>query len=999
MSFTDSPFVTEAVGETPGRIAAQFATSSTPSTRVASFDDGRSTHNGDVWYHVQVGSIKGQLIGGGIYSDDFDPEQAQGSSVTLEGNVHIYLDGGDATSGSPTLGEYGHLPTAVVGGSYVSSNADTPYSTFTTTSDVYITAERVEAHTQIVGANVIDYSYGAHAVGRGDSTVNFIGDTHIRVDGTALTGGVDWKENYFASLEASTPGYKTPVVITGSHFISEESDAMEGDARLQANHEGNTYIDIALPSGSAETSIPLTQSVLGSMFVAALSTDTTHTGDTHVNIDLGGAGFANIKSYWEREVDDLDSIRPNFYDEKRVLIGGGMYTGRPAPRSAGGDGVIYNQHIIDGNTNISISNVGSIWSSSSDDPVYFAGGSVVITGDAFSSEGNVVGVANKCTITGKSSLTIDNMNEEDALGQGKGVLIVAGGHIVETQKTGAAENSIMGGTSLSINDTNKFGASVSDPAAYIDSLQDFLKSKSGSYSWNYKYDSSLSGRENLINYIEHDTGVVVDPEASDKMLIQKYYYEKEEVLYTQNVVTGGSYITSDMSLTENSTIGDISVSLSDDDLSNGNSTFHRVYGGSYLTVESSGIEKSAAGSTYAINQGNVNVNLMAGADATFIYAAGRDGGGRITTESTSINVESAFGRNDAYGIWSGDVEEEIRKGRDSEWNTIYFDASSKSSTVTGDRTLSFTFGEGTDLRGRSSDFQFINFDVVDVKHAAASVDFSAQDLDQLNGRSVLADGETRVSGLENAYGADTNTVRKTGAGSLILGATNGQQKGGSLQLVVEQGRVVLARDSAATTQSNFQTLAVQKGAILDMRAGHYDSVTGKYSSGQAGINGDLRLEVGAILQADASRDMTGSGTTLEGGSLSILGEGQVTLQFSNLDLVETNQVAEAGHLLFAEGSSYFEIVLFSGLDYASAESTNLLFELTGGTFDGVAAMGDLASKYFDANFILDDVYVVYNENGDVVLTGNELVIPEPSSTTLSLLSLAGLMARRRRRRA
>ncbi len=315
-------------------------------------------------------------------------------------------------------------------------------------------------------------------------------------------------------------------------------------------------------------------------------------------------------------------------------------------------------------------------------------------------------------------------------------------------------------------------------------------------------------------------------------------------------------------------------------------------------------------------------------------------------------------------------------------------------SVAGNRLLLLHDGNYQNL-ARST---FIEFDEINID-ADSVVDFTQnnQDLDRFAGRNMLADGATRITvdGEGQPLMAGSNTLRKTGDGILKLSATNGQLGNqDNLQFVVEAGTVILAKESAATTQSNFKTFVLQAGATLDMRAANYDATTGEYQSGNAGINGDLLLEMDSILLADASRDASGSGTMLSGGSLQILGEGQVTLRLDNLDLVQVNQTAEAGHLLFEAGASYFEITLFSGLDFSDINSTNLIYEVTGGTFDNVAAKGVLASQYFAANFDMTDVYLVYNANGDVVLTGAQFIIPEPSTATLSLFALAGFLARR-----
>lgn len=55
-----------------------------------------------------------------------------------------------------------------------------------------------------------------------------------------------------------------------------------------------------------------------------------------------------------------------------------------------------------------------------------------------------------------------------------------------------------------------------------------------------------------------------------------------------------------------------------------------------------------------------------------------------------------------------------------------------------------------------------------------------------------------------------------------------------------------------------------------------------------------------------------------------------------------------------------------------------------------------AADYFVSDYLTSESYLVYDNTGMISLTGLSMV-PEPSSATLSILALASLAARRRRR--
>ncbi len=313
-------------------------------------------------------------------------------------------------------------------------------------------------------------------------------------------------------------------------------------------------------------------------------------------------------------------------------------------------------------------------------------------------------------------------------------------------------------------------------------------------------------------------------------------------------------------------------------------------------------------------------------------------------------------------------------------------------TVQGNRLLNLN---DTGTYRNLANVAFVDFDEVSTA-AGAVVDFglNEQDLDSLNGRHIVDD--TIMDGISTT---DTNSVRKTGTGTLILGAKNGQTgKEAGLSLDVQQGKVVLAANSAATNQTNFETLRVREGSTLDMSAG--SNVAGA----AAGINGHLLLEGMSTVIADAGRSASGMGTSMTDGKLTV--DAKFMLSLTNMDNLQAGLVDT---FTLGNGTSLelgvFNIVLFSNLSYT--DPTNVAgIDFMEGTWYGESAKIAIASDYMMSNFYLGnedaimdvgDVFIVWRENGDMVLTSaTSFTIPEPSTATLSLLALAGLLRRRRR---
>lgn len=155
---------------------------------------------------------------------------------------------------------------------------------------------------------------------------------------------------------------------------------------------------------------------------------------------------------------------------------------------------------------------------------------------------------------------------------------------------------------------------------------------------------------------------------------------------------------------------------------------------------------------------------------------------------------------------------------------------------------------------------------------------------------------------------------------------------------------------------------------------------------------------------DIALNMTAAGAT-EVNSLTLMGgstyrpfEANTSLNGGTLtlDVTETSKIALGISL---DGELYQDdrrrqIVLFSGVDAINylgiGEADNK--ELTIDGFNDVYYT--MAENYFTGEYINPDVYLVWDSSAGVVYLD---VIPEPGTATLSLLALAALAARRRRK--
>ncbi len=227
-------------------------------------------------------------------------------------------------------------------------------------------------------------------------------------------------------------------------------------------------------------------------------------------------------------------------------------------------------------------------------------------------------------------------------------------------------------------------------------------------------------------------------------------------------------------------------------------------------------------------------------------------------------------------------------------------------------------------------------------------------------------------------------------------------------VTVDSGALLTVSNAATDACYNLANLAKKasvaiedmlttKGAGQNVHNGGGDAYTYHFDAERA-MN-DQRA--GAVL--------TGQGLTLNGGSryethmanVSLVG-GALTLNTDG-GKIALNLLTDGNVQNYSDGYTS-QIVLFSNVSsvnlgdtpWGEANAITLLAALDGeAAEESNTIYSTLASNYFTGWNITDETYLVYDVGAGVVYL--DKAVPEPTTTTLSMLALAGLLLRRRRK--
>ncbi len=933
------------------------------STHTASF-------NGDVRISLQDSTHANVIVGGN-----------SGHGGHFNGNVNIAVH-------SPIVGEDGNAAMSITGANRLYAASDSTFvgntnilinSTLAESTKFYLYGSLFEADNSIIGgyATETDVVYSVYGV-EGERppyssfhSVNYEGTT------AQLTGNTNIEFNFENKYQAASVGQ----AIIGGSVVS---------AGLELNHDGGSKITI-----TGAENVGFYNMVVGGNLVSDISNGvyTNRDNSAFPYVDRNNMASAYIKSV-EVNVDSGDFTKAVEYDDYGISKiftvgsmsagGGNVETGSTKATITGGSFHI----LVGGNSSVNA-------------VVDFDGMGI----SDFSSGATTMGNVN-LSISGEntsSMLLVGGSYISDYVTDVQGIDSITKEVIFldHAASVGNTNVSITGGSYQVVTAGSYVGAQIAQATAngegYLvtqGNLELSLKGQSNIYygfiagagiinGINASASATTIQLENAIDYfyssLEKQLGMSLDPETFDPSTLSP-----EDIAAVLPPSSYAATIDPSASSTKNLNVRVVTESTSVEIGSE--VTFHAdpgaqvVISGGYLGLSSTDEPSSETMKQIAI----------------FYYI-------QETFKNPSTPEEVAMLN------WADSWLEAINADAQI-INTMELASGSilaSHATVTGNRELVFS---DQNAYSNLANVSIIEFDEVETAKGAV-VDFAQnqQDLDLIAGRNSLsADG---IHVVQNDF-SGTNTLRKTGQGVLKLSDTNGQINGkDNLQLVVEEGSVVLAQNSAGTDKTNFKTLVVQAGATLDMKAGD------NTEAGAAGINGHLNLEKDAIIVADAGRFIADSGTSMDGGKLTVNMDFILSLDNTqNIKTIALNKVQFIDTL--PEGSSVapsltlgaFEIVLFSDLE----EISGITFydAIWGSDNVQIAFAGDYISHLVDLSsgeslFISDEngvwenheLYLVWKNNDLILTSGAYTTVPEPSTATLSLLALAGLLSRRRRKAA
>ena len=329
--------------------------------------------------------------------------------------------------------------------------------------------------------------------------------------------------------------------------------------------------------------------------------------------------------------------------------------------------------------------------------------------------------------------------------------------------------------------------------------------------------------------------------------------------------------------------------------------------------------------------------------------------------------------------------------------SIYSDGGMTLSAKTGGN---ITFYDSVYTSGNA----YFNSDYTDAdgntQSAKGDVIFSGKYAEQHLNEILAANNENRTATAEEILNSQTSEI----GGNVYV-------NGGSLQIV--DGAVVKVNgDTVSIEEGSNATLAVSDAELVATNA-----------TIEVGASATLQLSNGASVTADEIN--IAAGATLSLGDIATTAEASDAMvaayRLSSLNVINADLTFAAGSTLVTDdaGASMTEGSILTFNATSDGEKINLVFTLgTEYSEDGLVQLfsnvdivkflmdGEevdssttlLASDFFTGTGINENTTLHYNSTANVVyLQGVNNAVPEPTTATLSLLALAALAARRRRK--
>ncbi len=364
-----------------------------------------------------------------------------------------------------------------------------------------------------------------------------------------------------------------------------------------------------------------------------------------------------------------------------------------------------------------------------------------------------------------------------------------------------------------------------------------------------------------------------------------------------------------------------------------------IYGGLYVTGD------GVAGLSSDSSIGNANITLDGTASVGNIYGGSRiERAGVYTQGDIHVNLQGGEVRGNVYA--AGTV---LHAGAElSTWSTRI--------TVSD----MVNFAAGVTLSGGYESAE--NGSSVS---RGRILELTGSDFSNLAQVNLINFNELRTEGnvtiTDHILSGFEGSILKSGSGTLTFTSTGGKK------LYIEEGSVQLALAGSPDSPVSFGLVELLRGGSLDI-------------SQQTGVvlNNSLVIE-------DSSTLITSS----TGGQLSIGLGNQVDFDLGGFSGDLNGKITLTLQSFHNEGSEY---ILFTDLAFENILGINNF------ALNAESEQVALATNYLstNSNFDIEQAQFIWRDN-QLILDIGDYRVPEPSTATLSLLALAALLGRRRRK--
>lgn len=412
---------------------------------------------------------------------------------------------------------------------------------------------------------------------------------------------------------------------------------------------------------------------------------------------------------------------------------------------------------------------------------------------------------------------------------------------------------------------------------------------------------------------------------------------------------------------------------------------------------------------------SIIVNNSEGNDYSFVAA---DGGGRltgstgITKEGTGeLSITTANVHTGATVLNGGTlrVRHSTALGATAEGGTATV-STAAGTTLSVENNSHLVLAGVTDIKGAVEVAEGATLEMQNAGYAASDTTVAGEL--RFRGSESSTTSAGTLSGTGTVSVQDSSVTFSSQSG--FTGNLNVEGAGASLQISSEAykaaGKVTVSGSGAKLTFGSGSTrnnVTIQSGGLMEL------SSTGE-SAATVDLN-NLIISKGAVLSAQNTMvELPGTTVTL-GDSLSrnTAQVGAVNAKLITLNSGSTYQALggnlglNGGELTLAISTTATQKITLILLGLGDYESDTQVTLFTGVNkvnfiYNGINATSDQtlkASDYFTGNWIGEDTKLVYNSAARTVYVENVVnyTVPEPATATLSLLGLAALLGRRRRK--